>query len=198
MEFQNLLGMNILEKFNHRQSILKNASKLIVLFVVIGGMLQSCSDDSEGFEPQESAESEESVQEESNSAIQFEQVGFWGEVSDSSDSDGYGGDGYGGDGYGGDGYGGDDDTVDDGESSEEGITFKSPNGVAIDLNDNVYTTEFRNNRIQKFSSNGELLLQWGSTGTENGQFLNPTGIAIDSKGNVYVSESGNHRVHIIF
>ena len=66
--------------------------------------------------------------------------------------------------------------------------------MAIDADDNVYTTEFQGNRVQKFSPEWELLNQWGSEGSEDGQFLNPTGIAIDTDGNIYVSESSNHRV----
>ena len=74
------------------------------------------------------------------------------------------------------------------------IRFSGPNGIAVDASDNVYVTEFQGNRVQKFTADGTLLLQWGGEGDENGQLRNPTGIALDSEGNVYVSESGNHRV----
>jgi len=81
-----------------------------------------------------------------------------------------------------------------GNTPASGVSFASPNGIAIDSFDNVYVTEFRGNRVQKFSPDGVLLTGWGSAGTDNGQFRNPTGIAIDGEGNVYVSESGNNRV----
>ena len=81
-----------------------------------------------------------------------------------------------------------------GEDLSDGVSFASPNGIAIDSSDNVYVTEFRGNRVQKFTSDGVLVAEWGSAGGEDGQFRNPTGIAIDGEGNVYVSESGNHRV----
>lgn len=74
------------------------------------------------------------------------------------------------------------------------VSFTSPNGIAIDVSDNVYVTEFRGNRVQKLSPDGVLLTVWGSQGSERGEFQNPTGIAIDGGGNVYVSEIGNHRV----
>ena len=51
-----------------------------------------------------------------------------------------------------------------------------------------------NNRVQKFTSNGAYLTQWGSMGSGNGQFNAPFGIAIDAAGNVYVADSGNHRI----
>ena len=81
-----------------------------------------------------------------------------------------------------------------GDQPAYGISFSSPNGIAIDSSDNVYVTEFRGNRVQKFSFDGVLVRRWGSEGSEDGQFQNPTGIAIDGEGNVYISESGNHRV----
>ena len=81
-----------------------------------------------------------------------------------------------------------------GNAPAEGVSFTSPNGIAIDSSDNVYVTEFRGNRVQKFTSDGVPVAQWGSKGSEGGQFQNPTGIAIDGEGNIYVSESGNHRV----
>ena len=81
-----------------------------------------------------------------------------------------------------------------GRAADGDTSFSSPNGVAVDSSDNVYVTEFRGNRVQKFTPDGTLLLQWGTSGGGNGQFRNPTGIALDLDGNVYVSESGNHRV----
>ncbi len=76
----------------------------------------------------------------------------------------------------------------------DGITWAAPNGIAIDPEGNIYTTEFRGNRVRKLDADGRLILEWGGTGTANGQFAAPTGIAIGPSGNIYVSESGNHRV----
>lgn len=75
-------------------------------------------------------------------------------------------------------------------------------GVGVDGAGSVYTTEFNNNRVQKFSGAGVgaaqvpdlLLLQWGSSGSGNGQFDNPSGMATDAAGNVYVTDSNNNRV----
>ncbi len=51
-----------------------------------------------------------------------------------------------------------------------------------------------NNRVQKFSSAGTFITQWGATGTGNSQFTAPQGIAIDSSGHVYVADTGNNRI----
>src|SRR5690606_5902048 len=59
--------------------------------------------------------------------------------------------------------------------------------VAIDSEDNVYVADFYNHRIQKFSSDGDLILEWGQFGNESGSFNRPMGIAIDSEDNVYVA-----------
>lgn len=78
--------------------------------------------------------------------------------------------------------------------ADSDVQFMGPNAIVIDSEDNIYTTEFMGNRVQKFNSDGELITAWGSEGSDDGQFRNPTGIAIDTEGNIYVSESGNHRV----
>ena len=38
------------------------------------------------------------------------------------------------------------------------------------------------------------VLQFGSSGTGNGQFASPTSVTLDSSGNIYVVDSANHRV----
>lgn len=78
-------------------------------------------------------------------------------------------------------------------------------GVATDSLGNVYIstygyiTETGNpnmslDRIQKFSPEGEILLEWGSEGKGPGELDRPQGIAIDSSGDVYVADANNHRI----
>lgn len=81
-----------------------------------------------------------------------------------------------------------------GQDTDGDVHFSSPNGIAVDSSGNVYVTEFRGHRVQKFTADGALLLQWGSEGSQKAQFQNPTGISIDQDDNVYIAESGNHRV----
>jgi DNA-binding beta-propeller fold protein YncE len=69
-----------------------------------------------------------------------------------------------------------------------------PNYVALDSSNNVYVTDYYNDRVVKFASNGIYLTQWGNLGSGNGQFDYPTGIALDSSNNVYVTDEANNRI----
>jgi tripartite motif-containing protein 71 len=55
-------------------------------------------------------------------------------------------------------------------------------------------SDFYNNNIQKFDSNGKYLTKWGSKGSGNGQFFRPCDVAFDSSGNIYIAEFLNHRI----
>jgi tripartite motif-containing protein 71 len=60
----------------------------------------------------------------------------------------------------------------------------------------VYITDQDNGRIQKFSSDGQFIESWGTTGDGNGQFSEPEGIDVDNSGHVYVADTGNNRVQV--
>jgi hypothetical protein len=62
--------------------------------------------------------------------------------------------------------------------------FFSRNSVALDSSYNVYLADYYNNHVEKFTSSGNHLTQWGSLGTYAGQFYSPEGIAVDSSNNV--------------
>jgi sugar lactone lactonase YvrE len=72
--------------------------------------------------------------------------------------------------------------------------FNNPLGVAHDASGNLYVTDSGNNRVQKFSSSGTYITQWGTSGTGNGEFTSMSGIAVDSSNNVYVFDVGNNRI----
>ena len=59
---------------------------------------------------------------------------------------------------------------------------------------NIYVTNSLSHSVQKFSSDGTLLTQWGQYGMAVGQFRYPYDVAIDSEGNVYVADSYNWRI----
>jgi uncharacterized protein (TIGR03663 family) len=77
--------------------------------------------------------------------------------------------------------------------------FSSPRGVAVAADGSVYVADSRNNRIQKFDADGNLLLTWGTFGTLDtgagpGVLNEPWGVAIGPDGSVYVTDTWNHRV----
>lgn len=66
--------------------------------------------------------------------------------------------------------------------------------VAVDPLRNVYVSEYSCNRISKYGPDRQLLAQWGSRGTGDGQFEIPRALTVDASGNVYVSDWYNNRV----
>jgi tripartite motif-containing protein 71 len=65
-----------------------------------------------------------------------------------------------------------------------------PNSVAVDSSGNVYVADTNNHRIQKFTSTGQFITEWGSYGTADGQFNRTGGLATDSS----VTDSNNNNV----
>jgi tripartite motif-containing protein 71 len=72
--------------------------------------------------------------------------------------------------------------------------FDDPVGIAVDAHSQVYVADSGNNRIEKFTTDGDFLHAWGTYGTGYGQFRNPEGVAVDAHGHVYVADSGNNRI----
>ncbi|MDD9819557.1 MAG: 6-bladed beta-propeller [Nitrospira sp.] len=81
---------------------------------------------------------------------------------------------------------------------EEGVgdgEFRSPTGIAIDGEGNVYVADTDNHCIQKFDKYGAFLARWGEEAdSEEGTFYYPRGLATAPTGDVYVADSGNNRV----
>src|SRR5206468_1498143 len=72
--------------------------------------------------------------------------------------------------------------------------FFNPTDVAIDSAGNVYVTDGGLDRVQKFTSSGVYLSQWGTTGSLPGQLSFPAAIAVDASDNLFVTDYNNARI----
>ena len=81
-----------------------------------------------------------------------------------------------------------------GESGSGEGQMDGPSGISFDSNDDLYVVDSRNDRVQKFTKQGDYLLGWGSSGAAPGRFDRPWGITVDRTGDVYVADWGNDRV----
>lgn len=78
--------------------------------------------------------------------------------------------------------------------AQEPGQFRSPWGVAVDGNGDVYVSDTGNQRLQKFDREGTFLTQWGGFGNGDGQFNFPYGLVVDVHGGVFAVDSGNMRI----
>jgi sugar lactone lactonase YvrE len=79
-------------------------------------------------------------------------------------------------------------------------TFNMPSAVAIAPNGDIFIADGHggnsNNRIVKFTKDGEFIKAWGKKGTGPGEFDLPHCLAFDSKGRLFVGDRNNNRIQI--
>lgn len=80
--------------------------------------------------------------------------------------------------------------TEDGDFIEEWPDILGPTGLHIDVDDNVWVLSTTLNQISKFSSQGELLYQFGAYCCTRGGFVGglsrPHQMSVDQEGNLYV------------
>ena len=88
-----------------------------------------------------------------------------------------------------------------GEPGVEGTgdgQFNMPSAVLVTPDGVIFVADGHNaggnNRIVKFSADGEFLMSFGETGTGPGQFRDPHALAMDSAGRLFVGDRGNNRI----
>ena len=74
-------------------------------------------------------------------------------------------------------------------------SFCCTRGVAFDSHNHLYVVDSCNNRVQKFDTNGNYLLQFGSCGASDGQLNKPHGVTVHND-KVYIAEFDNKRVSV--
>ena len=87
-----------------------------------------------------------------------------------------------------------------GASGKGDYTFAEPCDMYVAPNGDIFVADGHsaagNNRIVKYNSDGEYLMEWGQTGSNPGEFRTPHALAMDSSGLLYVGDRSNRRVQV--
>ena len=76
-------------------------------------------------------------------------------------------------------------------------TFNGVADVVVADDGSIFVADGHvNNRIVKFSPEGEYLLEWGKAGSGQGEFAMPHALSMDSAGRLFVADRGNLRIQI--
>lgn len=83
-----------------------------------------------------------------------------------------------------------------GRSGSERAAFKSPQGVCVGPDGQVYVADTDNSRIQILDADGNFLSSFGEKGSEPGRLKAPQSVAVGIDGRVYVADTGNDRIQV--
>ena len=71
-----------------------------------------------------------------------------------------------------------------------------PRGLALEGGGTLLVADTGNDRVQRFSSDGNLIDVLGEPGSGPGQFEEPVGVAVDPGGRILVADAGNRRIQL--
>ncbi|XP_058124206.1 RING finger protein nhl-1-like [Anopheles ziemanni] len=74
------------------------------------------------------------------------------------------------------------------------VDLKNPTDIAVQKDASLLVLDAGNRRVKMFNKFGEQLLEFGQTGTINGQFQYPEVIGVDPAGFILVGDGGNAKV----
>ena len=87
-----------------------------------------------------------------------------------------------------------------GVTGNDEYTFDQPCDVLVAPNGDIFIADGHsadgNNRIVKYDKNGKFLMQFGTTGGEDGELRVPHALAMDSNGRLFVADRANSRLQI--
>ena len=73
-------------------------------------------------------------------------------------------------------------------------SLSGPRGLAVEQDGTLFVADTANDRVQRFSPDGNLIGVLGEAGSGPGEVEEPVGVAVDPAGRVYVADSGNARI----
>jgi len=76
-------------------------------------------------------------------------------------------------------------------------TFDGPADVVVAADGSIFVADGHgNDRVVKFSPDGEFLLEWGTEGSDYGQLNEPHALGLDSRGRLFVGDRLNQRIQV--
>ena len=72
--------------------------------------------------------------------------------------------------------------------------FKTPSGVTVDAEGNIWVADSGCHRIQKFDEDGDFILEFGTEGWGQDKFYFPENIVAESMGTILVVDTSNHSI----
>ena len=82
------------------------------------------------------------------------------------------------------------------KSIGEGVLVVPLVGIAFDVKENVWVTEWVNYQVRKLSQDGRLLQTIHYVGCDNDHFNSPAGVSVSTEGLIYICDCDNHRVTV--
>ena len=87
-----------------------------------------------------------------------------------------------------------------GVAGDDSGHFNGPTDVLVAPNGDIFVSDGHdaesNNRVLKFSEDGQFLKSWGTSGSAAGEFSVPHDLAMDSQGRLFVADRDNNRIQI--
>ena len=74
------------------------------------------------------------------------------------------------------------------------VPFVWPAAMIKDSRGRLWISDEGRDTISAITAEGEVKIQWGASGSKQGELNRPSGIAIDADGNLVVADAWNHRV----
>ncbi len=66
--------------------------------------------------------------------------------------------------------------------------FSEPLGITVDKENNIYIVDSAAIKAKKMSPEGQVIISWGSQGTEFRSLKKPSAIAVDNQGNAFITD----------